>query len=357
MRVLITAQLTADAQHALRRELGWSLTLDRNVLFQMAYGQRPSLGLDEFDAAIVEADPVGHETLEALSHLRLLACVRGEPVNIDIAAATARGIPVLYAPGRNAESVADFTLGLILSSLRHIAQAHHLLLTRDLTEESDQAAPEQVDVIWMYRDRSRPHPYALYKGPELKTQILGIIGFGDIGRSLARRTVSLGVRTLVSDPYVAADVVTAAGAEAISFEDLLREATIISLHARGSGKALIGERELRLTKRGAYLINTARATLIDYDALYRVLRDGHLAGAALDVFPREPLSPDDPLLTLTNVTLTPHLAGASTNVVEHQSAIIVANVQALLRGTDVQRLAIKNPEVLDQWYARYGRVL
>ena len=106
-------------------------------------------------------------------------------------------------------------------------------------------------------------------------------------------------------------------------------------------------------KEGAYFINTARASLVDYDALYRLLRDGHLAGAGLDVFPVEPLPPDSPFLTLANVTLTPHLAGASTNVVEHQSAIIIANLRALMNGAD-NDLAIKNPEVLEQWYARYG---
>src|SRR5579864_6794449 len=211
MRVLVTAQLTSDVQQALERDFGWSLTVDRGALFQLAFGQQPSTSLDQFEAAIVEADPIGAETLRELPRLRLLACVRGEPVNVDVAAATERGIPLLYAPGRNAEAVADFTLGLILASLRHIAQAHHLLMTHELTEESDPEVQERADVIWMYRDRSRTHPYALYKGQELKTQVLGLIGFGDVGRAVAHRTVGLGVRTLASDPYVAPETMAAAG--------------------------------------------------------------------------------------------------------------------------------------------------
>src|SRR2546429_5192380 len=134
MRALVTAQLTADAQRELVRDFGWTLTVERGALYSVALGQRLPTGLDQFEAAIVEADPIGAETLQALPRLRLLACVRGDPVNIDIAAATARGIPVLYAPGRNAEAVADFTLGLILSALRWIGPAHHRLMARELTE-------------------------------------------------------------------------------------------------------------------------------------------------------------------------------------------------------------------------------
>lgn len=350
MRCLVTAQLTAEAQHDLQHDLGWALTMDRTAISSLAHTGRSEHELDRFEAAIVEADPVVEQTLRALPALRVLACVRGDPVNVDIAAATARGIPVLYAPGRNAEAVADFTLGLMLASLRHIATAHRLLVTGQLTEERDQQAP-QVDVIWTYRDRSRPHPYALYKGPELAAQTVGLIGFGDIGRAVARRLVGLGVHTLVADPYVAPEQIAAAHCEPVALDRLLYESTIISLHARGSGAPLLGERELRSIRPGSYLINTARATLLDYEALYKVLAEGHLAGAALDVFPREPLPPDSPLLTLDNVTLTPHLAGASTDVVVHQSQIIIANITALLHG-DREHVAVKNPTALEAWYAR-----
>jgi D-3-phosphoglycerate dehydrogenase len=202
-------------------------------------------------------------------------------------------------------------------------------------------------VVWRYRDRTRPHPYTLYKGPELRTQTLGLIGFGSVGRRVAERAVALGMPVLAHDPYVPAAQVTAAGCNPVSLEGLLREADIVSLHARGSGAPLLGERELLLMKPGAYLVNTARAVLLDYDALYRLLRDGRLAGAALDVFPTEPLPPDSPFLALPNVTLTPHLAGASTNVEEHQSEIMIANLRALLYGGDRSALAVQNPETLE----------
>lgn len=352
----MTTELTATVRDALERELGWSLRMERGALFRPAFGQPLPDGIERCEAAIVEADPVQARTLDALPALRILACVRGEPVNIDVAAATERGIPVLFAPGRNAEAVADFTLGLIFSALRWIAPAHRRLVDRELTEEADSERAQRADVIWSYRDRTRPHPYVMFKGPELRSQVLGVIGFGSIGRLLAARARCLGTRVLVSDPYVAPADVAAAGCEPLPLDDLLREADIVSLHARGSGAPLLGARELGMMKQGSYLINTSRATLVDYDALERMLRGGHLAGAALDVFPVEPLPHDSPFLTLSNVTLTPHLAGASTNVVAHQSEIILANLRALLVGPPWPDLAIKNPEVLASWYARQRKI-
>jgi phosphoglycerate dehydrogenase-like enzyme len=353
MHALVTTELTAEVREALERELGWTLRLERGALFRPAFGHSMPDGIERCEAAIVEADPVHADTFDVLPALRVLACVRGEPVNIDIEAATARSIPVLFAPGRNAEAVADFTLGLIFSALRWIAPAHRRLVDRELTEEADPERTHRADVIWSYRDRARPHPYAMFKGPELRSQVLGVIGFGSVGRLVAARALCLGSRVLVSDPYVDDARIAAAGCRPLPLDDLLREADIVSLHARGSGAPLLGARELGLMKRSAYLINTARAVLVDYDALEGRLRRGELAGAALDVFPVEPLPPDSPLLTLPNVTLTPHLAGASTNVVAHQSEIILANVRALLAGPPWHDLAVKNPDVLEAWYARH----
>ena len=356
MRALVTAQLTGEVQHALEQELGWTLTMDRGRLYRPTSGYPPPDDIDRYEAAIVEADPVGADVLGAMSRLQILACVRGEPVNVDVAAATARGIPVLFAPGRNAESVADFTLGLIFSALRWIAPAHHRVVNGDLTETATPESAHRRDVIWSYQDKGRPHPYVLFKGPELRSQLLGLIGFGDIGRAVAQRAVSLGVRVIVHDPYLSVDSIKAAGCRPVALDELLQTADIVSLHARGSGSHILGERELFLMKRGSYLINTARAALLDYNVLENMLAKGHLAGAALDVFPIEPLPPDSPLLTLPNITLTPHLAGASSNVVAHQSEIILANLRALLAGDPVGQIAIKNPEVLQAWYERYGRL-
>ena len=132
----------------------------------------------------------------------------------------------------------------------------------------------------------------------------------------------------------------------VSFDELLGESDVLSLHARGSGAPLIGAAELSRMRPGALLINTARATILDYDALAGALRSGRLAGAALDVYPDEPLTPDDPLLDLDNVILTPHIAGASLDVVRRQWEILETGLRALLLDCRAGDAPIRNPESL-----------
>ena len=137
----------------------------------------------------------------------------------------------------------------------------------------------------------------------------------------------------------------------VSFEELLGESDVLSLHARGSGAPLIGAAELSRMRPGALLINTARATILDYDALAGALRSGRLAGAALDVYPDEPLTPDDPLLDLDNVILTPHIAGASLDVVRRQWEILEAGLRALLLDCRAGDAPIRNPEAIPSFDA------
>jgi D-3-phosphoglycerate dehydrogenase len=350
MVALVTAQVSTEFRDALEHEFGWSVIEDRGALRGVLNKQLTST----VDVAIVEAEPLGAPEFDAMPRLRVIASVRAAPLNIDVARATARGIPVLCAPGRNAEAVADFTIGLIFASLRHIAQSHYQVRTGALSESRSPESTPRADVIWVFGDRGRPLPYNIFKGPELRKQILGVIGFGAIGRQVVHRARRLDMRVLVHDPYVAAADVEAFDASPVSLDDLLRLADIVSLHARPSGSPVLDERELHAMKKGAHLINTARAALVDYDALYAVLREGHLSGAALDVFPIEPLPPDSPFLSLENVTLTPHLAGASTNVVEHQSEILLANLRALFGTGNQNDLAVLNPEVLRHWNKNAG---
>jgi D-3-phosphoglycerate dehydrogenase len=259
-------------------------------------------------------------------------------------------VPVLCTPGRNRDSVAEFVIGLLLSVTRHIAVAHHLVVARELTEPEEVSARRgpRRDVIWRPADISRPIPYDIYRGPEIASLRLGVIGFGDIGRRVCEKARALEMDVLVHDPRVPDTEIAAPGVRPVALAELLAESDVISLHARAYGPPIIGEAELALMKRGSYLINTSRATQVDYDALIGALRSGHLAGAGLDVFPDEPLSSSSPLLDLPNVTLTPHLAGASTNVVEHQSELLVQGLAALADDSDAfRRRAIKNPEVLE----------
>lgn len=261
-----------------------------------------------------------------LPRLRALACTRTEPVNINVTACTARRIPVFYAPGRNARAVAEFTVGLIIAELRDIGRGH--------------AALSQG--VWraeLYLHETAPR--------ELNDQTVGLIGFGNIGRMMPKYLLPFGMRVLAYDPYVDDEVFGQHGAERVrSMDDLLAQSDIVSLHARVTPETqgFIAEHEFRTMKRDAVFVNTARGPMVDYDALYRALADGHLGGAGLETFATEPPPPDWPLLRLPNVTLTPHIAGCSRESVRVAAEMVSSDLARWLRGD--KPLHVFNAEVL-----------
>jgi D-3-phosphoglycerate dehydrogenase / 2-oxoglutarate reductase len=337
--ILLTTPLTDEARARITGELGYEL-LDR------CEATRDEALRDGAEAGavgwVLEADPCGADEIAALPDLQWIACVRGGPVNVDIPAATARDIPVLFAPGRNAAAVADFVIGQIVCLVRHIAQTDGLVRAGVLTEQRDVSIRPRKDVIWRPLDPADPIPYHVFRGRELSTLTLGLLGLGRIGELVAAHARGLGMTVIAYDPNV---VATVDGVRLVTRDELLAGADVLSLHARGN-ETLVGPAELRALRRGAYVVNTARATILDYPALVEALRDGHLAGAALDVFPDEPLTPGDPLLALDNVLLTPHIAGASSNVIDHYSRTIADALCALERGADTSTIAVANREVL-----------
>lgn len=341
--LLVTADLTAGALEALGGEFGYEI-VDRR-------GQQSSVALLDGAAVgavgwVLEAERCGVEELSALPALSLVACMRGGPVNVDIDAATRRGIPVLFTPGRNAEAVADFVIGQILALIRHIAHTHHLLRSGALTEERPSRLRARKDVIWRPADALAPIPYRVFRGRELRTLTLGLLGLGRAGQRVAAKARALDMRVIAHDPYIG----HAGGCDVplVGLDELLATSDVLSLHARGD-QILIGPSQLRAMRRGAFLINTARAAILDHAALLEVLRDGHLGGAALDVFPDEPLTPDDPFLSLDNVVLTPHIAGASLNVIDHYSLSLVTAMRALHGRGDMRDVSVANPETLASW--------
>jgi D-3-phosphoglycerate dehydrogenase len=186
----------------------------------------------------------------------------------------------------------------------------------------------------------------VFRGPELRTLTLGLLGLGRAGKRVAAKALALDMRVIAHDPFIAGD--GSAEVELVGLGELLAASNVISLHARGE-EILIGAAELRAMQPGAFLINTARAAILDHGALLEALRDGHLGGAALDVFPDEPLTPDDPLLLLDNVLLTPHIAGASMNVIDHYSLSLVNALRALHGRGDIRDVSVANPETLAGW--------
>jgi D-3-phosphoglycerate dehydrogenase len=270
--------------------------------------------------------PLTRAVLAQLPRLRIIGCTRTEAVNINEAAATERGIPIMIAPGRNARAVAEFCVGLIIAETRNLARGHAAL-----------ARGEWRSDLYLY-DRA-PH--------ELRGQTVGLIGFGHIGSLMPGFLRPFGVRVLAYDPYVADEVFREHGAERVhDLDTLLAASDIVSLHARVTAetRGFIGARQFRMMKRGAYFINTARGPMVDYDALYRALADGHLAGAGLETFAQEPPPPDWPLLRLPNVTLTPHIAGCSTDSVHNAAEMVCADIAAWVAGRMPVNCA--NPQTL-----------
>jgi D-3-phosphoglycerate dehydrogenase len=337
-RAICLAPLIDSARRFMQSELGWEIE------------ERAGVAADaDATVVIVEATPFGPAELDALPGLRLIVSVRGEPVNVDLAAATARGIPVMHAPGRNAESVAEFTIGVMIALLRGIVSTHELVRGRVLTEERAERVRARGDVIWRPSDPTAIVPYRAFKGPGLRSTALGLLGLGAIGVRVASLANGLGMRVIAHDPHVAGPI---EGVELVSLQALLRRCDVLSLHARGSGAALVGAAEIAQLRPGALVINTARAAILDYDALVAALRSRHLAGAALDVYPDEPLTPDDPLLGLDNVILTPHIAGASLDVVSQQWGILEAGLRALLLDGRAEDAPIRNPAAIPAFEAQ-----
>src|SRR3954449_12519913 len=268
---------------------------------------------------IAEGDRVGPVTLS----LPLLAvgATRGDPTNVDVAAATERGVPVLNAPGRNADAVAELTVGLLFAAARHIV-----------------AADDDVRAGETYRDGTIP--YQRFRGWELNGRTAGIVGYGAIGRALAWRLKGLGMRVIAYDPYAAEAT--------YSLDDLLGEADVVSMHAPVTPDTMkmIGEKQFAAMKPGAIYLNAARAALHDVDALVAALSSGHLAGAGLDHFEGEVLPPDSPLARLPNVVLTPHIGGASYNVEANHAQMMADGIAAILRGEKPANCV--NPEIFTQ---------
>ena len=277
---------------------------------------------------IVHRAPVTVEVMESGSNLRLIGCARGGPVNVDVVAATGRGIPVINAPGRNADAVADFTIGLILAEARNIARAHMRLISEG---------------TWRLDKQGR---LVFRRGVELPGKTLGLIGFGNIGTRVASRAKGFGMRVIVYDPYVQKDIEEKFGVELVDLNTVMSESDFVSVHARATEKNvnLIGKDQIGLMKETSILINTARASLIDYESLCEALRYHRILGAALDVYPEEPVDPASPLLKLENVTLTPHLAGTTREVPLRGVRIVVEDVERHLRGEPTE--CVLNPEVL-----------
>jgi D-3-phosphoglycerate dehydrogenase len=269
--------------------------------------------------------PISADAMDALPNLRLVGAARAGQENLDVAAATNRGIVMHNIMGRNAHAVSDFAIGLMLAEARNIARSHNLLKNE----------------IWQKKYSNSDFT------PELTGKTLGLIGFGYIGKLVAQKLAGFNLKILVYDPFVTDETLKECNVVKASLEEIFKQSDFISLHARltDSNKNLIKKDTLNLMKPTAILINTSRAGLIDEDALYDALKNKRIGGAALDVHPSEPLEKGSRWLGLDNVTLTSHLAGSSADALTNSPYLLVRDINKLLTGESPQ--FILNPEVLD----------
>lgn len=246
------------------------------------------------DAEVVAVHfaPVPEAVLDAGPNIKAVVVARAGYENVNVEAAKERGIAVVNLVGRNAPAVAEQAMALMFAETRDIARADRGIRAGKWPKEFPQ------------------DPYDLYGST------VGVIGFGQVARQLAPRLSGFNVRLLVYDPYVEEATISSHGGEKVEdLETIFREGDFVSLHARLTDETqrFIGREHFELMKPTAYFINNARSRMVRYDDLYEVLREGRIAGAALDVHDDEPLGGDNPWVSLENVTLTPHLAGTTTS--------------------------------------------
>ena len=273
---------------------------------------------------ITHTAPVTEKVMAACPDLKMVVICRGGPVNADIEAATRRGIVVCNTPGRNANATTEHSLAMILAATRQLAQ-------RDAELKAGQ---------W----RSDYYRYEVVS-PELFGSTVGLVGYGAIGRRVAEVLQVIGCHVLVFDPYLSEALPE--GIERVEeLDDLLRQSNVLTIHARATKEnvGLIGRDQIALLPRGSILVNCARPSLLDYDALADALDSGHLYSAACDVLPSEPLAADHRLLRTPNITVTPHLAGASKSAAWIAARLGAADIAAFARG-EVPQNAV-NPGVL-----------
>lgn len=264
--------------------------------------------LEDADGLIVGSIPLTHDHFAVAPRLRVVAMHGVGVDHIDLRAAATHGVVVTNAPGSNDGAVADLAVGLMLACLRQIPAA-------------DRAAHEGA--------------WNGMVGEELAGKRVGILGWGRIGRNVARRLAGFDVSFLVHDPFVDAEAVVASGAQPLALDDLLAQADIVSLHLPLTPEThnLLDATRLAQMKPGAYLINTARGGIVDETALLGLLQTGHLRGAGLDCFAVEPPI-GNPLLALPNVVVTPHIGAQTREAIARMGAIAAENVLRVLGGEE-----------------------
>ncbi|MBI4355295.1 MAG: phosphoglycerate dehydrogenase, partial [Candidatus Omnitrophica bacterium] len=295
LKVLVADHLSEEGIAILKGEQQLDVTVQTGLT-----GTALAQAIRGYDALVVRSSSkVTREVVDAADRLKVIGRAGVGLDNVDVEAASKRGIIVMNVPGGNTISTAEHTFSLLMALSRNIPQAD-ASLRRGAWERSK------------------------YTGVELYGKTLGVVGLGKIGTEVAKRALAFGMRVIAHDPYLSLERARQLEIAVVDFEELLRSADYITVHTPMTDETrhLIGTKELQLTKQGVRLINCARGGIIDEQALAEAIKSGHVAGAAIDVFEAEPPK-DHPLLKLPQVVATPHL-GASTEEAQVNVAVEIA---------------------------------
>ena len=267
------------------------------------------------EIVVTQLAPITEKVLDALDGLKLVVVTRGGPVNVNVDAASERGVLVCNAPGRNAPAAAEYALGLMLAAMKRIPDANESL-----------SKGEWRGDFYAYEEN----------GVELDGATVGLVGFGAIGSRVAKVLRAFGSEVLVHDPFVDDASVEEAGARKAELDELLERSRVVSLHARltDETRGIIGADQISKMPEGSVLVNSARGGLLDYDALCDALESGHLGAAALDVYAEEPPPKGSRLFGAPNLVLSPHIAGATRETAHRAADIAAEEVRRYLAGEE-----------------------
>jgi D-3-phosphoglycerate dehydrogenase len=281
------------------------------------------------DALIVRsATKVTKDLLGKAGAIRVIGRAGVGVDNIDQAAATAKGAAVMNAPAGNTVAAAELTMALLLAVVRKVAEADRSV-------------------------RAGEWKRAKFGGVELRGRTLGLVGAGRIGSEVGKRCKAFEMKVIASDPFLTEERARELGFEKVELAELKKRADVISLHVplNDQTKGMFGEPQLRELRKGAFLVNVARGGVVDEKALVKVLEEGHLGGAALDVFDNEPLEAETPLRTAKNIVLTPHLGASTEEAQELVAEEIAEAVRAALAEGDLSR-ALNAPAIAGETFQK-----
>lgn len=287
---------------------------------------RDRLISDRINVFVLEVDYLAEDAFDKDQELKMICACHGTPRDVDLPTATKHGVVVTNTPDRNATAVAELTVALMIGVARNVQIGERVV--RDGTWRDD--------------------VYFTLAGREITGKTVGLVGFGGIAKQVARRLLGFDVRILAYDPYISPVVTSLYQVELTTLDMLMKSSDFVSIHlpVTEETRGLVSKDYISLLKPTSYFINTARAAVVDDDAILYALRQKNIAGAAFDVFSDEPLPSDSPYLHLDNVLLTPHIGGATYETFERHSMIVYKAIQNLQNGNLPNNIV--NSDVIDR---------